>query len=250
MKTSKRFPPPTISRRNFLQTAALAATAAASGFGRSTANGAPPPMAMAAGAAAVPGPAPLQAIDAHVCGLHFYSGHPRRQVIAHHYCSHYNKDMHQCVIYDSDQKNARLVGIEYIITAELFAGLPAGEKPLWHSHAYEVKSGQLTAPGLAAGPEQDLMQDLAGTYGKTWYTWQVDQSPDLPLGLPQLMMAFTADGQVDPHLLAERDQAQGVSTAEKKTSRADLVTPAILPGADAWQHGEAVQLQLRPVAQG
>jgi hypothetical protein len=201
-------------------------------------------MAMSSGPILIQGATPFQAIDAHVCGLHFYSGNMGRQVIAHHYCSHHNKDVLQCVIYDSDQRQARLVGIEYIISAELFAGLPVGEKQLWHSHVYEVKSGQLTAPGLSAEPEQDLMRSLAGTYGKTWYTWQVDQSPEVPLGLPQLMMAFTADGQVDPRLLAERDRAQRVSTAEKKASRAALVTRAILPGADAWQNGTAVQLQL------
>jgi hypothetical protein len=237
-------------------------TAVASGHGLTAANGqssaldTPPGIAgaptdqtmdMSPGTKLIQSAAPLRAIDAHVCGLHFYSGNLGRQVIAHHYCSHYNKDMHQCVLYDTDQRNARLVGIEYIIIAKLFEALPAEEKKLWHSHVYEVKSGQLTAPQLSTAAEDDLMQELAGTYGKTWYTWQVDQSPDVPLGLPQLMMAFTADGQVDLRLLAERDRAQGVSTAEKKTARADLVTPAVLPGADAWQEGKVVQLQLLPL---
>ena len=30
-----------------------------------------------------------------------------RQVVAHHYCAHINQDMRQCVIYDSDKKDAR-----------------------------------------------------------------------------------------------------------------------------------------------
>ncbi len=28
-------------------------------------------------------------------------------MIAHHYCSHINEDVRQCVIYDSDKKDAR-----------------------------------------------------------------------------------------------------------------------------------------------
>ena len=50
------------------------------------------------------------------------------------------------------------------------------------------------------------MKDFATTYGKTWHTWQVDRGDKVPLGPPQLMMAFTADGQVPnpPPAAAER----------------------------------------------
>jgi len=40
----------------------------------------------------------------------------KRAVRAEHYCSHLNKDVFQCVIYDSSEKNARLIGVEYIIS--------------------------------------------------------------------------------------------------------------------------------------
>jgi hypothetical protein len=59
------------------------------------------------------------------------------------------------------------------------------------------------------------------------------------------MMAFVADGQANPELLAARDKALGISTAEKRISRADIVAPVILPGADAWQKVGAIQLQLK-----
>lgn len=60
------------------------------------------------------------------------------QVEAHHYCSHLTEDMRQCVIYDSDKKGDRLIGIEYIISPEIFSTLPEEEKKYWHSHQYEV----------------------------------------------------------------------------------------------------------------
>lgn len=44
----------------------------------------------------------------------------------------------QCVIYDSDETNARIIGIEYIIPESVFKALDVQEKRYWHSHKYEV----------------------------------------------------------------------------------------------------------------
>ena len=180
---------PPICRRDFVRTASLAATAVASGLGLAAAKGQTSAVYCAPDGSATPllqGEAPLSAIDAHVCGLHFYSGDMNRQVIAQHYCSHFTDDVLQCVIYDSDKRHARLVGIEYIVSSEIFEAFPAEEKKLWHSHAYEVKSGQLIAPRISEAAEMELMGHLVGTYGKTWYTWQVDRGDKVPLGIPRL----------------------------------------------------------------
>jgi Protein of unknown function (DUF1264) len=190
--------------------------------------------------------APIGAIMAHVCGIHFYSGNMKRQIIAHHYCAHWTDEVLECVLYDSDKKDARLIGIEYIVSAKIFESLPADEKKLWHSHNYEVKSGVLTAPGMSEDAEKDLLKALIGTYGKTWHTWQVDRDK-LPLGIPQLMMAFTKDGQLNSTTMAERDKLYPVSVVAKKAARADIPDAKIDPGADAWQKGPAVQLDLKTI---
>jgi len=156
---------------------------------------------------AAPSFPPLGDIHAHVCGIHFYNGDLSRQVIAEHFCSHLSDELLQCLIYDSNKPGARLIGIECIVSAKIFESLPAEEKKLWHSHNYEVKSGVLTAPGMADAAEKDLMKVLIGTYGKTWHTWQVDRGDKLPLGIPQLMMGFTADGQAKTAIVSERDKA-------------------------------------------
>lgn len=185
---------------------------------------------------------PLRAIHAHVCGFHFYSGEMKRALRVDHYCSHLNKDVFQCVIYDSAEKNARLIGVEYIISEALFNGLPVDEKKLWHSHRYEVMSGLLTAPGASDAAEKALMQELVSTYGKTWHLWQVDRGDQLPLGLPKLMMGFTADGQVDPQMVAERDRGRNIDPAKVKATRADFPTRPVAEGADGWQKGPAFQI--------
>jgi hypothetical protein len=44
--------------------------------------------------------------------------------------------------------DARLIGVEYIISEKLFDTLSDEEKRLWHSHDYEVKGGILFMPGV------------------------------------------------------------------------------------------------------
>ncbi|MBV9998312.1 MAG: OBAP family protein [Verrucomicrobia bacterium] len=186
---------------------------------------------------------PVDQIDGYVCGLHFYNGDPGRQVIAHHFCSHRSEEFLQCVIYDSNQPDARLIGIEYIISARLFGSLPEEEKRYWHSHQYEVKSGELSAPGIPEPVERELMKKLVNTYGKTWHTWQYDRYADLPLGVPQLMMGFVQDGQAREPLVKQVEKEVGYSVEQRRKTREDIVADAVLPGANAWQQGNAYQIK-------
>jgi hypothetical protein len=185
---------------------------------------------------------PIDALNAYLDGFHFYNGHMDAQMEAHHYCSILNEEVIQCVIYDGNVKDAKLMGVEYIISEQLFSKLPASEKALWHSHVHEVKSGQLIAPGIPEVAEHALMNKLVHTYGKTWHTWHTDMNKDLPLGVPQLMMGFTADGQADPAMVAERDKRFGVDSSANKRARMDIPAPVIDPGADAWRNGNIIQI--------
>ena len=86
------------------------------------------------------------------------------------------------------------------------------------------------------------MEKLIGTYGKTWHTWHTDLHKDLPYGVPQWMMGFTADGQIDQAMLATRDKRFAVNSAEKRKARESIPSPPIDPGADAWQSGRIIQI--------
>jgi hypothetical protein len=86
------------------------------------------------------------------------------------------------------------------------------------------------------------MAKLIHTYGKTWHTWHTDSGVQLPLGVPQLMMGFTADGQSNPALVQSRDQRFGVDSSAKRMNRVDIPAPPVDPAADAWQRGQAIQL--------
>lgn len=202
----------------------------------------PVTQALDAGASALQDKPPIEALNAYLDGFHFYNGRMDAQMEAHHYCAVLNEELIQCVIYDGSVREAKIMGVEYIISGELFAGLPAAEKALWHSHVHEVKSGTLVAPGLPEVAERALMEKLVGTYGKTWHTWHTDQDDALPLGVPQLMMAFTADGQADPAMIAERDARVGVDSAARRESRAGIPAQPVHPEADAWQRGQVYQV--------
>jgi hypothetical protein len=241
----------TPSLRASLASLAIATLTGACG-GDTTASNVKPPGAsetaksqvLEAGAELMQRKAPVNALNAYLDGFHFYNGDMKSQMEAHHYCGHLNEDVIQCVIFDGNGGNAKVMGVEYIISAKLFAGLPSGEKQLWHSHVHEVRSGQLIAPGIPEIAEHELMEKIAATYGKTWHTWHTDKDLELPLGAPQLMMGFTQDGQANEAMIAQRDRRFEVSSAEKRQQRADIAYPATDPAADAWQKGEVVQLML------
>lgn len=190
---------------------------------------------------------PIDAMSAFLNGFHFYADDMGRQVEANHFCTHLSEDFHQCVIYDSNRSDAKLIGIEYIVSERVFKSLPDDEKRLWHSHNYEVKSGQLIAPGVPELAEHAFMNDLVTTYGKTWHTWQIDRDRSLPLGIPQLMMGFVKDGEVNEAMLRDRDKRFDVSFEERRGNRDDIASPTVLPGANQWQSGRTVQLKLEEV---
>lgn len=123
-------------------------------------------------------------------------------------------DMRQCLIYDSAEANARLIGVEYLVSPRVFATLDEDEKKFWHSHVFEVKSGMLVMPAPHTVPdlvwekaELAEMEEIVGWYGKMYvlaqnppqkgkrsssrvtipfypryHFWQVDRGDPLPLG--------------------------------------------------------------------
>ena len=48
-------------------------------------------------------------------------------MVAHHFCAHVAPGLMQCVIYDSNRRDARLIGIEYVLSGERFATLAPEE---------------------------------------------------------------------------------------------------------------------------
>jgi hypothetical protein len=107
-----------------------------------------------------------------------------------------------------------------------------GKKRLWHSHHYEVKSGELVAPGIPNSPNARTSKDLVSTYGKTFHTWQVDRD-EFPYDMPQLIMGFTQDGQIDEELVEARDRRFGIPWLQRRERRVEIPIPSLIPGANS-----------------
>lgn len=164
---------------------------------------------------------PTDPFHLHLCAFHVAKKNPSFAVEAHHYCSPVGRDLHQCVIYDSDAPGARILGIEYIVGDAIYRALPDEEKKFWHPHTYEILAGQLTVLGLEPDKETELMGVLLTTWGKTWHTWP-DPATELPTGEALLMWSTSKDGQLDARRLAERDRRIKVDTDELRRRRTKL----------------------------
>jgi len=191
---------------------------------------------------------PIQAFQQHVCTWAIFSHDMKRKIETHHYAARLNDDFLQCAVYDSDQPNARLIGVEYVISEKVFKTLPNEEKQLWHSHEFEIKEGLWVNPGVPEMVQKQELKSLAKTYGKFWCTWQFDRGDALPLGAPALMMSPQEQepGRVPDASVAKRDAKYGISSSSRKQSRADIPgVERVDPDADRWKHtgkGWAVEL--------
>uniref|UniRef100_A0A7N0U2P4 Uncharacterized protein n=1 Tax=Kalanchoe fedtschenkoi TaxID=63787 RepID=A0A7N0U2P4_KALFE len=181
---------------------------------------------------------PVKQMQQHVCTFATYSHDMTRQIETHHYITRPNEDFLQCAVYDSDEADARLLGVEYIVSDKIFETLEPEEQKLWHSHTYEIKAGLWVNPGV---PEMVLMPELntlAKSYGKFWCTWQVDRGDMLPMGPPALMMSLQDHelGQVQRNLIENRDNKYNLSRDALTQTRNEIQGPqgGVNRNADYW----------------
>jgi hypothetical protein len=174
--------------------------------------------------------APVEEIAMYLNGFHVSKDDPTMQMEAHHYCNQVNEDLAQCVLFDGNTAEARMIGIEYIISEKLYDTLPAEEKAYWHPHNYEILSGQLRMPGLPHLAEKQALEGKMNSYGKTWHTWMTglhhQPADPLPVGPPHLQWSFNKDGEDLPGMVSSRDERFGFDTADERQNRQDLTALA------------------------
>jgi len=165
---------------------------------------------------------PLGHDHLHFCGIHMAKKDPKLQFITQHYCAAHTGgpegDVFQCILFDSIGKNARLIGVEYLISDAAYRKLPDDEKKYWHPHTYEVLGGGLIAPGMDKQAELDFMKVVLTTWGKAWHTWP-DPKSAIPTGEPMLIWSLMGDGQVDKDVLARRDEEFKVDSRKLRDER-------------------------------
>ena len=89
-------------------------------------------------------------------------------LIAHHYCKEVSGGLTECQIYDSDRPDAKLVGVEVIVSPQTYQTFSAAEKRRWHYHKTEIPKVSATLPDLSPEEAAKVVKKIEGTYGKVY----------------------------------------------------------------------------------
>ncbi|HSA85781.1 MAG TPA: DUF1264 domain-containing protein [Nitrospira sp.] len=105
----------------------------------------------------------------------------------HHYCKGISEKILQCLLFESTDPKAPLVGIEYFVAKDLTRKLPAIQ---WHRHFHdhkvEIATGRVQVLDMAPDQAAKVAEAAAGTDGVIYHLWQHGQEfPDGTVSFPQ-----------------------------------------------------------------
>ena len=129
------------------------------------------------------GKAPIQEVlhcPLAFAGVHLLKDLPECSQVAYHFCKPVNGDLNQCVLYDGTGPDARLIGIEYLVSDAVYQKMPAEEKAYWHDHKYEVDAGYLKSLTQTGDEEKQTLAKVRTLWGKVYHTWA--SGTDYPRG--------------------------------------------------------------------
>ena len=126
---------------------------------------------------------PSEGFTLHVDAKLHFPGKP--EMIAHHWCKAVAGGLIQCQLYDSDNPDARLVGVEVVVPAATYRSFPSAERGMWHYHKTEIPKASATLPDLSAEEAAKVAKSLEETYGKIYLLWDPSRS-QLPIGKPSV----------------------------------------------------------------
>jgi hypothetical protein len=131
-------------------------------------------------------------------GVHLLKDLPEYPQLAYHYCKPVSDEVSQCVLYDGTGPDARLIGVEYLVSDALYKKMPADEKVYWHDHKYEVDAGLLKSLTQSGAEEKKTMAAVRPLWGKVYHTWASGKT--YPSGPPRLFWSVTGE---EPFVLAD-----------------------------------------------
>lgn len=105
----------------------------------------------------------------------------------HHYCKGISDKILQCLLFESTDPKAPLVGIEYFVAKDLTRKLPAIQ---WHRHFHdhkvEIATGRVQVLDMPPDHAAKVAEIAAGTDGVIYHLWQHGQEfPDGTVSFPQ-----------------------------------------------------------------
>lgn len=127
---------------------------------------------------------PSEGWSLHIDALMHFPSKPN--MVAHHWCKgNLAGGLIECQLYDSDAPNARLVGVEVVVAADVWKKFAAAERGLWHYHKTEIPKVKATLPDLSPEEAAKVAKSLEETYGKIYLLWDPARTA-LPTGRPSI----------------------------------------------------------------
>lgn len=105
--------------------------------------------------------------------------------VVHHSCKTLDEDYIQCLLFDSDLPNAHVIGVETIISPEVYAQLPEEERSSWHYHKDEIPLVDAKLPGLSDEEIARVVAAVENTYGRVVIFWNPGEIA--PMGVPSVV---------------------------------------------------------------
>lgn len=124
-------------------------------------------------------------------GVHLLKELPEQSRVAYHFCKEVNGDLNQCVLYDGTGPDAKLIGIEYLVSDAVYQKMSAEEKTFWHDHKYEVDAGYLKSLTQTGDEEKQTLAKVRTLWGKVYHTWA--SGSDYPRGPARLFWSVTGE---------------------------------------------------------
>lgn len=132
-------------------------------------------------------------------GTHLLKTLPAFSQKAIHYCKPVSDEVAQCLLYDGTGPDARLIGVEYLVSDRIYKTMPAEEKGFWHDHKYEVDAGLLKSLTQTGDDEKKTLANVRPLWGKVFHTWTTGAT--YPMGPPQLFWSVTGE---EPFVLSAK----------------------------------------------
>ena len=125
---------------------------------------------------------PQNGFDLHVDAKHYVKA---ERVAVHHWCKTIDEKLIECLLFDSDNKNANLVGIETIVTNNIWATFTEEQQIEWHDHATEIVEAEAVLPDTPEEEAVKIVDFLKGTHGRVIYIWNFPED-EWPITKPFL----------------------------------------------------------------
>lgn len=132
---------------------------------------------------------PAEGWTLHVTTKKLFPGNPEMTV--HKYCKSVVGNMMQCQLYDGNDGDSRLVGVETMVGPEMYATFTDEEKKLWMPTKDLMQTTMAGMPELDAEQFSNVANSLANKYSKVYLLWDPGKI-NLPTGSPIVTVMNTA----------------------------------------------------------